>query len=705
MGDRPVEEGRPLPPPAQPPLIGTTTGHYRVLEKLGEGGMGVVYLAEDTRLDRRVALKFLPENLGRDDTARRRFLREAKSAAAIDHPYVCKIYEVGEAEGRGFIALEYVDGKSLSKRLREGPLPVSEALHLATEMAEALDKAHREEIVHRDLKPSNVMITGEGHVKVMDFGLAKRFVSGRVSGNAETLTALTRAGAAPGTLAYMSPEQLRGEEADPRSDIFSFGIVLYEMLAGAHPFQRGSANETLAALLAADPPHLDRPGVTSGLRQAVRRMLAKNPAARYPSFAAVLSDLRSLTPAAATAGPAGARRRRGLVFSLAALAVLLGVWIAFEKASWPPWQRAETPAADVAELKVREYETSAEILLQNFGDPEALRMSVEAWEKVGRLKPGYAPALAGAAMARTHIAWNSRHDPALLDQAEREAEGAIRLDPALASPYAALTFVYSMRGLFDTAKEMSRRSLELAPNDPWVLQLRARFLIDMHGRFDEAEELAARATELDPAFFPAWFQLGWARMELERFDDAEAAFRRAIDLRPDFLAGYMGMGILLDITGRHEKALESFRAGLELDPDSTQCLLFGGLAYHNLGRYEEALESFRKGSRQNPDHPLTSHAQLNEAVALERLGRFAEQAAALEAAESVFKARPQMWFNLQGMAGVAAQRGDHEAALAWLRQAVEAGMKSVTRVLSDPALEPLRDDPRFAEIVERLRSG
>jgi tetratricopeptide (TPR) repeat protein len=231
----------------------------------------------------------------------------------------------------------------------------------------------------------------------------------------------------------------------------------------------------------------------------------------------------------------------------------------------------------------------------------------------------------------------------------------------------------------------------------------ARFLIDMHGRFNEAEDLATRAAKLDPSFFPAIFQLGWAQMELQRFDEAEAAFRRAIELRPDFAAGYLGMGMVLDLMGRQQEAIESFEACLELDPDSTQCLLFGGLAYDNLGRYGEALESFRKVSRQNPDHPLSSHALLYEAVELERLGRADEQAAALEAAERVFKANPKMWFNLKGLAGVAAQRGDPETAFAWLRQALEAGLKSVNQIRNDPALQPLRDDPRFVEILDRLR--
>ncbi|MDA2928026.1 serine/threonine protein kinase, partial [Acidobacteria bacterium AH-259-G07] len=206
-------------------MIGQTISHYKILEKIGQGGMGEVFLAEDTSLDRKVALKFLPDFMQEDPTARKRFLREAKSAAALDHPYICHIHEIGEADGKNFIAMEYVEGQTLKDKLAIGSLPLKEALNTAAEIAEALETAHEKNIVHRDLKPSNIMLTPKGHVKVMDFGLAKRLVPAEgVGSQAETLTAsLTKTGATLGTLAYMSPEQLRGEEVDTRSDIFSFG--------------------------------------------------------------------------------------------------------------------------------------------------------------------------------------------------------------------------------------------------------------------------------------------------------------------------------------------------------------------------------------------------------------------------------------------------------------------------------------------------
>ena len=237
-------------------MLGKSISHYKVLEKIGQGGMGEVFLAQDTTLDRKVALKFLPEELEQDSTARNRFLREAKSAAALDHPYICHIHEVGEVEGKSFISMEYIQGETLSRKLTEGPLPLKNVLQMAIEIAEALNAAHKKDIVHRDLKPSNIMLTSDGHVKVTDFGLAKPVPPS--DEQEEMTTALTSEGSTLGTIPYMSPEQLKGQPVDTRSDIFSFGVVLYEMLAGVHPFKKGGQIETAKAVLSDTAPLLTR---------------------------------------------------------------------------------------------------------------------------------------------------------------------------------------------------------------------------------------------------------------------------------------------------------------------------------------------------------------------------------------------------------------------------------------------------------------
>lgn len=278
---------------------GDKVKHYEILEPIGKGGMGEVYLAQDTILDRRVAIKFLPESMQKDEKARVRLLREAKAAAALDHPFICKIFETGEIEEKAYIVMEYIEGKDLKAKLGEEIPSLRDSLQMVLEIAESLEKAHEKGIVHRDLKPSNIMLTPQGHVKVMDFGLAKQIQPG---GDEESITktltqaSVTEKGAIVGTLAYMSPEQARGDTIDARSDIFSLGIILYELTSGKHPFSKSSPIETLTSILRdATPPVSIKPKMVNPLITPIlRKALAKELGNRYQNIKEMIVDIRKL---------------------------------------------------------------------------------------------------------------------------------------------------------------------------------------------------------------------------------------------------------------------------------------------------------------------------------------------------------------------------------------------------------------------------
>ena len=244
-------------------MIGQTISHYRIIEKLGRGGMGEVYLAEDLRLSRKVAIKFLPADVATDERARQRLLREAKTAATLDHPNICAIYEVGEEDSHSFIVLQYIEGETLAARLKRQRPELREALAIAAQVADALSEAHARGIIHRDIKPENIMLTTRGQVKVLDFGLAKMLRDpGILESDAQTGSMLSMPGMVMGTVPYMSPEQVRGEELDGRSDIFSFGTVLYEVFSGRRPFEAKSTAEVISAILTTEPPPISHSGLS-----------------------------------------------------------------------------------------------------------------------------------------------------------------------------------------------------------------------------------------------------------------------------------------------------------------------------------------------------------------------------------------------------------------------------------------------------------
>jgi len=623
-------------------MIGKTLGRYRVLEEIGRGGMGEVFLAEDTSLHRRVALKFLPPEMQQDAEARRRFIREARSAAALDHPYICHINEVAESDGRDFIVMEYVDGQALRAKIGQGPVALVETLLIGIEVAEALETAHSKGIVHRDIKPENIMLTRTGHAKVMDFGLAKQMVSPEKEDlGGPTMTLLTSEGTTVGTLAYMSPEQLRGQPADARSDVWALGVTLYEMTSGSRPFQGQSGFEVSSAILNRAPLPLP-PEVSAELGAVIGRCLEKEPAKRYQKAQELRDALEAIRTGTASTWAAWryrfARRRwlvpAGTVIVVATLLFGLNVGGLRSRlsggsgATGRPFKLAVLPFENLTGDPEQEYlsDGMTQEMISQLGRLQPARMSVIGHTSVMRYKKSGTPLeQIGRELAVGYVLGGSwrregtriRISAELIqvrdqiqiwnDTYERDMSGILALQSEVAGKVAGALAIKLLPS--EEAKLARVRSIDPEAYEAYLKGVQHRETITKDG-FDAAEFYFNLAVDRDPEYAAAWaglasvwnsrLQLGMASRQ-EAHPKAKEAVLKALALDDSEVEAYRThAGILTWADWDFEAAARAWSRMLELNPSYAPGLAGYSHFLMNMGRHKEALAAIERALELDP---------------------------------------------------------------------------------------------------------
>jgi tetratricopeptide (TPR) repeat protein len=511
-------------------LVGRSVSHYQVLSVLGTGGMGEVYLARDSRLDRTVALKILPGELARDPERMQRFAIEAKAASALNHPNVATIYDVGESDGIHFIVMEHVEGETIAARIGR-PMTPSEVVDIAVQAADALDVAHAKGITHRDIKPANLMLTHRGHVKVLDFGVAKVNRSEEVGPNGDwTVEPVTAVGSVVGSGPYMSPEQIVGGDVDPRSDVFSLGVVIYQMATGQRPFSGSTRAELMDHILHAAPEPMLRqnPALPSELERVTLKCLDKRPDDRYQSARELLTDLwplkRQLDASGAGAMPNAKRfgllRRAGSEPGPAALKPAVADDASITEALRP---------SEALELVARGW---AHLRSASFFE---LADAVSAFQAATVLDPTFAAAYAGLAHAKVDQATNRHVLVEAFGEAKAAALRAVALDHESADAQAALGLVMLVAEWDWIAAERSfQRALAINPSHAEAC-LHYGFLMEALGDLERGFQLKLQGLECDSTSALAHVQIAGSFWNQRRYDDVIVWANKALDRNPHHL--------------------------------------------------------------------------------------------------------------------------------------------------------------------------
>lgn len=641
-----------------PLSVGDKLGPYEILAPLGVGGMGEVYRARDTRLHRDVAVKILPHDKLADADRKRRFLQEARAASALMHPNIVVLHDISRENQMDFLVMEYVQGKTLKELVKSGALPAGEVIRYGTQIASALVAAHAAGIVHRDIKPANIMITPEGQIKVLDFGLAKltQVVGGEAQ--SDTLTMLeTTPGVIAGTVAYMSPEQTRAESLDGRTDIFSLGSVLYEAATGRLPFQGPSTLAMMHAIAAEEPPPPSavKRSLPPEFDLVIERALAKDRNNRYGSAKEMMGELQDmeLRPPARVA----ARGERGKKGWLAAAAVLVAV-LAAGLYLWQSLSRGHVPNPEALTLYRQGRSHIQEFTEQSFNQ------SVVDFQTAIKLDPDYAAAYAGLADAYSYQASFELKAPAeVMPLAEKNATRALELDSNTAEAYTSLGVVaLDYDWDWPRAEQRFRKSLALNPKDAFTQHFLAHYYEAM-GRWPEAAK----------------------------------QFQTAADL--ERLSPMFGEDLANDLfyNGRYEESARAIGPIVGRVLDDPFALNVQALALEALGKAEESVAA-ADGSRKLPG--MFSNAASLSGIYC-RLGRAAD---ARQILKQMLDAKSQGRFVAAlEFAGTYFTLGEKDRGMEALREAVKERDFNLVLLIADPAFDSVRADPKFAALMNEVQ--
>jgi tetratricopeptide (TPR) repeat protein len=733
-------------------MIGRKLLHYEILTRIGAGGMGEVWRARDARLDREVAIKILPRSRGDDTVQKQRFLREARAASALIHPNIITVHEINAVEDVDFIVMEYVRGETLTMLLAQGRLPLARALDYAIQISEALKTAHEAGVVHRDLKPGNIMIGASGLVKVLDFGIAKRMSPEAADPDTTAAPSLTLAGTAIGTPAYMSPEQAVGDPVDARSDLFSFGVVLYQMFTGVLPFQGATSLSLMRQVVHEQqrPLRVVAPEVPERLAFVIEKCLAKEPADRFASAAIVGQELRRVASREATVAPdispaeaatmapgTVAVPRRRPTRALIAAGLLLTAFAAaawFGRAAFVRAPRSASPvdAADANASADELYQHGTELLRTYYREASVdkaiaeleralqrrspyplaeARLSLAYWRKNAGSPDAHwqSQSLAYAEsavrgdgqLAIAHIA----HGAALtaagqLDQATDAYQRASTLDPANIELLWRMGDLAVARKDETAAEQYYRRSVAAGPKE-WEPYVNLGRFLYRRGRYAEALATYETVRDLAPHYTGVYANLAAVYHQLGRTDEAASALQRSLEIAPNSIT-YSNLGTLLYFQGRYPEALRAFERSVELGANTYS--RWGNLADAArmvVGAHQKAHESYVRAVQLGREHLAANaddvDARSSLALYLMRDHRADEALAELDRVLAQKNPIPAVLFKGAIVAELAGQR---PRALELLARSLAAGYQ-LREIVHEPDLVKLRADPAYHKLVSR----